>query len=392
MPQPFRRSRHTWLLYLVFAVFGYVLNALGPVTPFLKAELNLSYTVVSLHFSAFAAGMMLAGLGGHLLVARMGRKGVLWFGLFGMCLSEVGLMAGHAAWMTIGASFMMGCIGSLLSSVVPPGLSDEHGDNRSIALSELNLVAAISSAAAPLLIGWFSYTLLGWRFALALPFAAALALWLSMGKMDLVDRPPASQVEQAAGGSLPPRFWIYWVAIIFAVAVEYCMVFWCADYLDKVVGLPKAAAAQAVSMFLAGMILGRLSGSRLLLRFSALQVLTASQLIATAGFLLYWSVPAAWVGVAGLFVTGVGVACQFPMILSLAFGVSGGRAVQASTRASLASGIAIFVLPLVLGRLADGVGIRLAYGMVLVLLVGGFAIIQLAGRRPAAGSTPRASS
>jgi MFS family permease len=161
MPQPFRRSRHTWLLYLSFAIFGYVLNGLGPVTPFLKAELDLSYTVASLLFSAFAAGMILAGVGGHLLVARLGRKGVLWFGVFGMCASELGLIAGRSAWVAIGASFWMGAIGSLLASVVPPELSDEHGENRSIALSELNLIAAMASAAAPLLIGWFSYTLLG---------------------------------------------------------------------------------------------------------------------------------------------------------------------------------------------------------------------------------------
>jgi fucose permease len=382
MPQPFHRSRHTWLLYLAFAVFGYALNSLGPVTPFLKAELNLSYTVSSLLFSAFAAGMILAGLGGHVLVARLGRKGVLWFALFGMCLSEFGLVAGRAAWMAIASSFLVGSIGSLLSSVVPSGLSDEHGENRSISLSELNLIAAISSAAAPLLIGWFSYTFLGWRFALALPLAAALVLWLVMGRMNLLAGAPARQAEKAAKGSLPPRFWIYWVAIIFVVAIEYCMIFWCADYLEKVVGLPKAAAAQAISTFLAGMILGRLSGSRLLLRYSPFQVLTASQIIATAGFLLYWSVPAAWVGVAGLFITGMGVACQYPMILSYALGEVGGRTVQASTRASLASGIAIFVLPLVLGRLADGVGIRLAYGMVLILLVAAFAIIQVAARLP----------
>lgn len=388
MPHAFHRTRHTWLLYLVFAIFGYVLNGLGPVTPFLKAELNLSYTIASLHFSAFAAGMILAGLGGHLLVARLGRKGVLWFGLFGMCVSELGLIAGRSAWMTISASFLVGCIGSLLSSVVPPGLSDEHGDNRAIPLAELNLIAAISSAAAPLLIGWFSYTLLGWRFALALPFVAALALWLGMGRVDLLDSAHAGQSAQAARGGLPPRFWIYWVAIILVVATEYCMIFWCADYLENVVSLPKAAAAQAVSIFLAGMIVGRLSGSRLLLRFSVFQILTASLLIATAGFLMYWSVPVAWVGVAGLFVTGVGVACQYPMVQSLALGVSGGRTVQASTRASLASGIAIFTLPLILGRLADAVGIRLAYGVVLVLMVAAFALIQLTSRRVARLPSP----
>jgi len=54
--------------------------------------------------------------------------------------------------------------------------------------------------------------------------------------------------------------------------------------------------------------------------------------------------------------------------------------VQASTRATLASGTAILALPLTLGRLADLVGIRLAYGVVGTLLVGAFVIILAAGR------------
>ncbi len=377
MPQTFHRSQQTWFLYLPFAISGFVINVLGPVTPFLKSELNLSYTVTSLHFSAFAAGMILAGTIGHLLVARLGRSGVFWFGLFGMCLSTMGMIAAQAAWMTIGAAFLMGCIGSLLLTVIPSSLADEHGENRSVALSESNLIAAVSSAAAPLMVGWFSYTWLGWRFALVIPLAAALVLWIAMGRRVRLAGRGGGLEGQAASHTLPARFWIFWVAIVLVVAVEYCMIFWCADYLEHVAGLPKPVAAQAVSLFLAGLILGRLAGSRLVLRFSSYQVVTASILLAMLGFLLYWGAAAAWMPVVGLFLTGLGVANQFPLIMSLALGAAEGSTVQASTRASLASGTAIFFLPLVLGRLADAVGIRLAYGLVIVLLAAALGILQL---------------
>ena len=68
------------------------------------------------------------------------------------------------------------------------------------------------------------------------------------------------------------------------------------------------------------------------------------------------------------------------MILSLAIGASHNNPIQASARATLASGAAILTLPLVLGRLADAVGIGPAYGVVVVLLVSVFLIIQLTGR------------
>ncbi len=380
MPPAFRRSRQTWTFYLVFAVWGYVFNGLGPVTPFLKSELNLSYTLASLHFSAFAVGMILAGLVGHLVVARMGRRWVLWFALFGMSLSQLGLALGRAAWMTIAASFLMGAIGSLMASVVPSGLADEHGENRALALAELNLIGAIGSAAAALAVGWFSYTFLGWRFALALPLLAGLLLWLVLGRAPLANTATPGPNAQSEAGGLPRRYWLYWLAIILVVSAEYCMVFWCADYLENVAGLAKANAAQAVSLFLAGMIAGRILSGPLLRRFSVLQILNASLLTAGAGFLLYWSAPSAGLALLGLFVTGLGIASQYPMIMSLAFGAAGGRTVQASTRAGLASGIAVLSLPLVLGRLADAISIRPAYAVVVALLLAAFALIQLTER------------
>jgi fucose permease len=50
--------------------------------------------------------------------------------------------------------------------------------------------------------------------------------------------------------------------------VEFCLIFWSADYLENVLGMVKANAAQAVSLFLAAMIIGRITGSRLVQRFS----------------------------------------------------------------------------------------------------------------------------
>jgi hypothetical protein len=75
----------------------------------------------------------------------------------------------------------------------------------------------------------------------------------------------------------------------------------------------------------------------------------------------------------------LGVASLYPLILALTIG-STRDTVHASTRATLASGTAILTLPLVLGRLADAVGIGPAYGVVAFLLLSVFLIIQVAGR------------
>jgi len=147
----------------------------------------------------------------------------------------------------------------------------------------------------------------------------------------------------------------------------------------------KADAAQAVSLFLAAMIVGRVAGSRLVQLFSARRVAVASVLIAGIGFLLFWATDTAILGLVGLFVTGLGVAGLYPLLLSLAIGVTSNDTVRASARTTLASGTAILALPLVLGRLADMVGIRPAYGIVGVLLIGIFLIMLVTGGKASAG-------
>ncbi|MEW5868496.1 MAG: MFS transporter [Chloroflexota bacterium] len=378
MHQPFRRTSFTWLAYFLLAFYGYFLNILGPITPFLKDELQLTYTISSLHFTAFAVGMLIVGLFGHGLVQRLGRWRSFWLGAAGLSLGGLLLIAGRTPLVTIGAAFCMGVIGSLILPIVASALSDEHGEQRAVAYSEANVVASLISAAAPLLVGFFARSAGSWRLALGLPALAPLLLFLGFRKA----RPPApasSRPDLASGrNSLPGLFWLLWVALVLGVAVEFCMISWSADYLENVLGMPQVAAAQSVSLFLAGMIVGRLAASRLVQRFAPRRVVSASVLLAGAGFLVYWLTTSIPLGLGGLFVTGLGVASLYPLILALALGAARGETVQASARTTLASGAAILALPLVLGRLADAITIRPAYAVVALLLIGVLAIVQLA--------------
>ena len=384
MRQTFHRDRFTWLAYLSLAFYAYFLNVLGPITPFLKEELRLSYTVSSLHFTAFAVGILLIGFGGHLPIQRIGRWRSLWIGMIGISLSALLLVAGRSPIVTIGASFLMGLIGSLILAIVPAALSEQHGEMRAVALSEANVISSLVASAAALMVGWSANLTGDWRMALGIVALTPIFLFLIMGRG--VSPTITSTSEEAIQSSrpLPLLFWVYWVAIVLAVSVEFCMIFWSADYLENVLGMVKANAAQAVSLFLAAMILGRITGSRLVQRFSTQTVVTVSILLASIGFLIFWRTENVFIGLGGLFLTGLGVANLYPLILSQTIGAADGNTVQASARATLASGTAILTLPLVLGRLADTVGIRSAYGVVLLLLISVFLISQLAGRNSGA--------
>ena len=120
------------------------------------------------------------------------------------------------------------------------------------------------------------------------------------------------------------------------------MISWSADYLEHGLGMLKVDAAQAVSLFFAGMVLGRLVVSRLVRRFSAQNLVIASIVLASIRFLIFWKTYLVLWGLLGLFITGLGIASLYPLIISLAIDASNGYSTQASSRATLASGTGIF--------------------------------------------------
>jgi MFS family permease len=152
---PFVRDRFTWLAYLMLAYFAYLQTSLGPLMPFLRAELDLNYSSAGLHFSAFALGMILAGLTADRFVRRWGRRLVFWGGGAGMAVSALCLGLSRQAALTIASAFLMGWLRANLVVVIQATLSDRHGEQRAVALTESNLAASLSAGLVPLFIGAF---------------------------------------------------------------------------------------------------------------------------------------------------------------------------------------------------------------------------------------------
>lgn len=157
-------------------------------------------------------------------------------------------------------------------------------------------------------------------------------------------------------------------------------------------GLSTSVAATTVSLFLWGMVAGRLAGRQVAHRMVTERLLLLALAVSAAGFLVYWLAPAALVAVIGLFIAGFGVANLYPLTVALALGAAPGQSNEAGARLSFASGTAIMAAPLLLGGLADAVGIRVAYGVVPILLLGALVTSWL-GRRlsqhPAVDLVPR---
>lgn len=385
----FIRDRFTWLAYLMLAYFAYMISTLGPLMPFLRAELNLSYSVAAMHLSAFALGMIIAGLTGNRVAARWGRRAVLWGGAVGMAVGAVFLMLARQPEFSIPGAFVMGVIGSYTVIIIPASLADRHGERRAIALTESNVAASIAASFAPLLVGLGESSGVTWRLSLL----AGIGWLVVLGVFFFRRTPlPASQPPPQSGKArpLPRRFWAYWLVILLSVSLEWCLGFWGADFLEKSVGLEKVTAATLMSVFFVAMIIGRVIGSRLTRNVDSRRLLVYAVAVVCLGFPIFWLSPIPVLNVIGLFVAGLGIANMFPMTISVATSIDPAQSNLASARMSLASGIAIFASPQLLASFADQVGIFNAFGVAAGLLIAA-AIIVVAERKftPAAVSSGR---
>jgi len=290
----------------------------------------------------------------------------------------------------------MGLFGSLLLITIQASLSDRHGERRVIAFTESNVVASICAMLAPLCVGGLQQAGIGWRSGLWRMVALAAGLAVAMYREPLPAAgvgPAAAPGRRRALGRLPAAYWAYWLVIVLCVAVEWCMAFWGADLLATVAGLPRGVAATAVGFFYLAMIAGRVIGSRLAWIVPTGRLLLAALGVAALGFPLFWLARAPALNVVGLFVTGLGVANLYPLALSAATGAAAGQTNTATARISLAAGLAILTAPLLLGGVADRVGIQGAYGLVLGLLAAAVAMVvwanQIAARRAAGEDSGR---
>ena len=370
---PFIRDRFTWLAYAMLGFFAYYQGVPGVAMPLFRDDLNLSYTVGGMHISAMAVGSVFMGLTNERFVAWWGRRTIFWGGGAGMAAGGLIFIAGRHPAITIPAAFVMGLFGTALLITIQASLADHHGARRAIALTESNVAASASLLLPGLLVGGFERVGIGWRGAFVVPVLVWMAVY-TFGNRETVPSPspavqPDSHGATARNLTLPRVFWFYWGAVALVVAVEWSMTAWSADFLVEVGELRKDDASMLMTLYFFAMMLGRLAGSRLTRYLDIERLLVVVLGIGVAGFAVFWLAPIVSIMVAGLFVAGLGIANLFPFLLAITMGTAPDLADEASSRLSVAAGLAILIAPQMLGGMADQTGIQAAFGLVFVLFV-----------------------
>jgi MFS family permease len=346
------------------AAEGYLIYAVGFITPYVRADLNVPAWVAALPSSMMAIGMVSAGILAGRITARLGPRLA--------ARAWASLMAVSAVLLAIPVSIVPILIGALAFGISAGGMLVHVnsalgglGSRGGTLLMRANMWSVVGGVAGPLVLS-AAATSIGWAFGLLAPIPVLLLLIVTLPASPARDR-PRSTGERSAG--LPRPYWLTWTFLVLEIGAEFSFVVWGSQVVVARTGLTNAEATGLASLYVAGMILGRLalssgfgSGRR------SLTVLRGCASLAAVGAVILWIGTVPLVSGIGLFVGGLGISGIYPLGASLALAHAPDAPVRASARLTGASGGAIFTAPLVLGFAAQAAGVVVGWLLVFTML------------------------
>jgi MFS family permease len=373
----------TWTAYLLMACEGYLIYAVGFITPFLRSDLGAPPWLAALPNSALAVGLMLATPLVSRANARFGPRTAVraWAGL--QAVSAV-LLAIPVSMMPVlaGALLLGGSIGGVLVHV-----NSALGEGRrgGTLLVRANLWSVAGGLLGPLVLA-SAATGIGWWVGLLAPVPFLALLALTLPPSPARDRPP---VAGRRDRPLPREYWRSWLFLALFIGAEFSFVVWGAQVVAVRADISDVAATGLAALYVAGMVIGRVTLSMgLATDERRLILLRLGAVVAVAGATVTLLATTATMAGLGLLLGGLGISPAYPLGASVALSHAPGSPVRASARLTAASGVAIFSAPLGLGLVAGSVGVVGAWILVIGLLVAGLVVILRVPQPAAAPDGP----
>jgi MFS family permease len=152
---------------------------------------------------------------------------------------------------------------------------------------------------------------------------------------------------------------------------------WSIIYLRDSFDVAPFIESLALPALLAAMAGGRLVADRFIDRFGPVLVARRLSALAIAGMVVIVLAPEAWMALLGFLAVGVGICVLYPLMLSAAARLGDRPSSQNVAATTLIFQMVNLGAPLLIGGVAEGFGVRVAFAMLIPLLVLTFA---MAGR------------
>jgi MFS family permease len=349
-----------------FFISGFGYSAWASRIPTLRQELHLSDSTLGTLLFAMPVGLICTLPITNYLLSRYSSRRIMICGsiAFNILLCLAGFATG--IWQLAILLVGFGSSRNLLNlSMNAQAVSVQRLYSKSIitAFHGIWSIAGFSGAA----LGYLLTTLsIGteWHFPLVGVAMTVLTIWF--GKHSLYEKPDVKGHKTVF--SLPDKSVINYAVIVFiCMACENTMYDWSGVYFQKTMNATQSMATAAFAAYMVMMTTGRFLGDRIVNKIGIQHTLYYSSILLTSGFIVAIAFPYPATGFLGFMMTGLGVSCISPLIMSLA-----GRSVNLSSASVLASISSIsylgfLMVPPSIGFISEAVGIRFAFGVIATL-------------------------
>ncbi len=349
----------------VFFVNGALIASWVSRIPAVSERLGLDKAQLGIGLLGMAVGALIAFPIAGWGIARFGSRPVVTIALTG--LSAALLLPGLAG--SLPALFL-----SLVVFGALNGATDVGMNAQAVEVEKMHPQPIMSSfhgmwSLGGLLGSGIGALLIGAGFSPQAHFAlvgAISAITAAIASSRLLDVPPTHMTGRVF--ALPPRSLVAIGVVLFCAAlVEGSMADWTAVYLKTTLLTTESFATIGYAAFSLAMLAGRLTGDALKARLGAVMLGRSGGLIATVGMAFALVIGQPWASLIGFACVGWGVSSLFPMAFSAAGNAKGVNQGVALAAIATMGYTGFLVGPPLIGFIAQGTGLRLALGVVVIL-------------------------
>jgi MFS family permease len=352
-------------LPVLFALFGLIMGSWAGRIPALAQGVNVSHSALSMVLLCGGLGAVVSYPISSWLMGKFGaRKSML---IAGMALLAVLVSIGMAPTVPrlMVAVLMLGITASTFDVAINSAATKRENQTGKSELSMLHGIGCAGGLAGATLGSLMASLKIapGTHF-LMLAGPLALVLWAAF---QLLAPDQTGEKVEKKPFTLPrgPLALLGLLGFLGAMA-EGSIADWGGVFLKEHFHVSDGMAPLALSSFSVMMLLSRLVGDKLKMRFGAQPLVTGGTLVAAAGLFFAVMAPNAWLALAGFALAGLGLALLFPFVFSAA-GAQGPMALAGVASMAYSGSL---MGPPVIGAIAHGVGMQMA-----IAYVGGLSII-----------------
>lgn len=318
------------IIYLAFISLGLPDSLLGTAWPVMQNDLGLPFETAGWLFMTIAGGTIVSSLVSGLVLKRFGTGYVT----FVSCLMTAGALLGFyfapsLVWLIIFA-IPLGLGGGTVDAGLNHYVASHYKTHH---MSWLHCFWGVGATLGPIIMAQFISGQNSWRqgylaiaglqFILVLILFFTLPLWNKVAQSSTVmnheseDLDDGIDVEEAKGVKPLQISGVKFALLtfLFYCGVEASMGLWGSSYLVNVKELPAAVAARWVSLYFAGITIGRFITGFITLKVNNRTLIRYGQLLAVAGAILLVLPLPTFVSLVGFIFVGLGLAPIFPCML-----------------------------------------------------------------------------